>query len=383
MNRRRSFIDVLLPSDVAAVSGSRGRALLEALPRVWGEIDDEDDGEPDPDDYGYEETELFDVLQAWVLRRLNIRPLTNVPLLDLRHLRPWRGSAAGFELCVDGMRRVPNEKGPAPLLVKCVLLQGSAGKAKKGAASVGDVLFVGSDLKMASPVSAPRWGDAKGSWSGELKGDSSVAAVVVTVHTARAEGGGAVKTAPLAWAVLPLFLPQSSLAPTGSDEPAGDHLNAGRFQLPLFAADMPLPPTVLRSFATREADDPLGARLLKAALKKRNGVRALEGASVFVRLADLQMRPELRPTAKSTVDSAQLGVGTKAKYTATTPAAKAKKTFEALCPKKEAAAREFDDAFGKALRGGGELLRKEGALAAALGSAALKEKKANAKAKKG
>eukprot|EP01045_Picozoa_sp_COSAG04_P015960 COSAG04_NODE_1300_length_7317_cov_56.834682_2_plen_164_part_00 len=158
MNRRRSFTDVLLRSDVAAAGASRGRALLEALPRVWGEIDDEDDGEPDPDDYGYEDTELFDVLQAWVLRRLNIRPLTNVPLLDLRHLRPWRGSAAGFELCVDGMRRVPNEKGPAALLVKCVLLQGSAGKAKKGGgASVGEVLFVGSDLKMASPVSAPRW----------------------------------------------------------------------------------------------------------------------------------------------------------------------------------------------------------------------------------
>ena len=31
LNRRRSFIDVLLPSDVAAASGSRGRALLEAL----------------------------------------------------------------------------------------------------------------------------------------------------------------------------------------------------------------------------------------------------------------------------------------------------------------------------------------------------------------
>ena len=58
-----------------------GRALLEALPAVFGPIDDDGDGEPGADDHGFGNLEVFDVLQSWVLRRTNIRPLTNVPLL--------------------------------------------------------------------------------------------------------------------------------------------------------------------------------------------------------------------------------------------------------------------------------------------------------------
>ena len=65
----------------------RGEALNAALPTVWGEIDDEGDGEPDPDDWGYEKTELFDVLQSWVLRRTNIRPVSRHALLGVNDVR--------------------------------------------------------------------------------------------------------------------------------------------------------------------------------------------------------------------------------------------------------------------------------------------------------
>ena len=44
-----------------------------------------------------------------------------MPLLDLRYLRPFN-PAQGFAVHVDGLRRLPNEKNPAPLLVKCDLV---------------------------------------------------------------------------------------------------------------------------------------------------------------------------------------------------------------------------------------------------------------------
>jgi hypothetical protein len=86
-----------------------GRFLYESLPAVFGEIDDEGDGTPDPDDWGYEDAELHDVMQAWVIRRVNIRPLTNVPMLDPRFLRA-HPAGAGFALHLDATRGLPPAK---------------------------------------------------------------------------------------------------------------------------------------------------------------------------------------------------------------------------------------------------------------------------------
>lgn len=84
--RPRTFVETLIRGANPKASDAEmeqlmqsGKALNEALPAVWGEIDDEGDGEPDPDDYDYTVTELFDVVQSWVLRRTNIRPVRAAP----------------------------------------------------------------------------------------------------------------------------------------------------------------------------------------------------------------------------------------------------------------------------------------------------------------
>ena len=90
----KSFVEHLLRA--ARIDGQvgTGRALLNALPCVFGAIDDTGDGEPDVDDHGVDDNELFDVLQSWVLRRTTIRPLTNVPMLTpARDVLPSAGQA--------------------------------------------------------------------------------------------------------------------------------------------------------------------------------------------------------------------------------------------------------------------------------------------------
>ena len=93
-------------------------------------------------------------------------------------------------------------------------------------------------------------------------------------------------------------------------------LNAGRFQLPLFGAAKTLPDALVAGFAEREQKDATAAGSLKVAAKSKE-VLPLDGASVFVRVVDLQLRPELRSTPKSTVDLTQLNIGPPKKgYTA-------------------------------------------------------------------
>lgn len=127
-----------------------GSAIYDALPTVWGEIDDEGDGEPDPDDYGYESTEIFDVVQSWVLRRTNIRPLTNVPLLDRRYLKAY--SDQGLEVTVCSTLRLPNDKKHiAPLVARCSIVAAATQDPCRLEA------FTARVLDMASPTTAPVW----------------------------------------------------------------------------------------------------------------------------------------------------------------------------------------------------------------------------------
>ena len=57
---------------------------------------------------------------------MGVPQLTNVPLLDVRYLRPFN-PAQGFAVHIDGLRRLPNEKSPVPFLVKCDLVTISRG----------------------------------------------------------------------------------------------------------------------------------------------------------------------------------------------------------------------------------------------------------------
>lgn len=81
----KSFAELLVGAAAKKEDSLTGRALLDALPSVFGPIDDGGNGEPDPDDHGLENNELFDALQSWVIRRTTIRPLTNVPMLSVAH----------------------------------------------------------------------------------------------------------------------------------------------------------------------------------------------------------------------------------------------------------------------------------------------------------
>lgn len=372
------------------------------MPAVWGGIDDEGDGKPDPDDFGYEDTELFDVVQSWVLRRTNIRPLSNVPLVDLRNLRPY-SVTQGFEVHVDAMRRLPNEKLQAPLVCKCMLvtaalpigmqldlskIKGKEKRKKEPEVTLSyDDLFVAGGLNMESAVTAPNWKDARGKKAGAVEG---TAALLVAVHTCSAPASGGTTTSKiLAWAVLPLFLPSDS---AGADAGGSERLflNAGRFQLPLFSAAKTLSDALVTGFADRKhIKDATAAEGLKAATK-RKAVLPLDGASVFVRVVDLQLRPELRPTPKSTVDLTQLNVGPSKKgYTAPVAAVRpplfvpryssstglvcvrvgltyvccvcgqnrAKVTFASTKPKKEDQ-ETFDDRFAELLAQGAGSLEK-------------------------
>ena len=308
-------------ADLAAML-SDGRAVYEALPAAWGEIDDEGDGEPDPDDFGYADEELFDVMQSWVLRRTNIRPLTNVPLLDVRCLRAYNPEQ-GLSLWVDTTLRLPNEKRPLPLIGRCSLIGADT-------ETETEPLFVARGLDLDSPVIAPEWSDASASRDGVLGDGRSVA--LIEIVGAWEDDGGAVQTQCVAWAVLPLFLPT-----------AGGHckyLNSGRFQLPLFhGAQMP-PASLVCAVGEAERADIMGEASMARAVKAKE-LTPLDGASLFVRVVDQQLAPvsnsdnlslsfarawvlncsaivqELRPSPASNLDMTQLGIGhSKGKYTA-------------------------------------------------------------------
>ena len=307
-------------ADLAAML-SDGRAVYEALPAAWGEIDDEGDGEPDPDDFGYADEELFDVMQSWVLRRTNIRPLTNVPLLDVRCLRAYNPEQ-GLSLWVDTTLRLPNEKRPLPLIGRCSLIGADT-------ETETEPLFLARGLDLDSPVVAPEWSDASASRDGVLGDGRSVA--LIEIVGAWEDDAGAVQTQCVAWAVLPLFLPT-----TGG---LCRYLNSGRFQVPLFhGAQMP-PASLVCAIGESGRADTMGEAAMARAVKAKE-VKPLDGASLFVRVVDQQLAPvsnsdnlslsfarawgadsaivqELRPSPASHLDTTQLGIGHgKGKYTA-------------------------------------------------------------------
>ena len=258
-------------ADLAAML-SDGRAVYEALPAAWGEIDDEGDGEPDPDDFGYADEELFDVMQSWVLRRTNIRPLTNVPLLDVRCLRAYNPEQ-GLSLWVDTTLRLPNEKRPLPLIGRCSLI-GADTEAET------EPLFVARGLDLDSPVIAPEWSDASASRDGVLGDGRSVA--LIEIASVWEDDAGAVQTQCVAWAVLPLFLPT-----TGG---LCRYLNSGRFQVPLFhGAQMP-PASLVCTIGESGRADTMGEAAIARAVKAKE-VKPLDGASLFVRVVDQQLAP--------------------------------------------------------------------------------------------
>lgn len=67
-------------------------------------------------------------MQAWAVRRVNIRPLTNIPMLDLKYLRTYRPSS-GFTLHIDGSRGLPRDKRPVVGKASIVSLLPGEGKA--------------------------------------------------------------------------------------------------------------------------------------------------------------------------------------------------------------------------------------------------------------
>lgn len=192
-------------------------------------------------------------------------------------------------------------------------------------------------MRMDSPVTAPSWTDASGTRTGEVDGLADAACLLITVHAAKestggdgGDGGGTVRTDLLAWAVLPLFAPRDT---EGLEQRQGaaeqeQHLNAGRFQLPLFSAGKPLSKDLVAGFAAREQKDATSAGSLKQ-LNKLKRLLALDGASVFVRVVDLQLRPELRPTATAKkIDLSQLSIGPpKKSYTAPVAAVRTRTHF--------------------------------------------------------
>jgi hypothetical protein len=82
-DRSKSFLEQMVGT-ATVDDAATARALLGVLPAILGSIDD-GNGEPDANSHDLEDIELFDALQSWVLRRTNIRPLTNVPMLRLAH----------------------------------------------------------------------------------------------------------------------------------------------------------------------------------------------------------------------------------------------------------------------------------------------------------
>lgn len=81
-DQSKSFLELMVGTTATADDAATARALLDALPATLGTIDD-GNGKADADSHDLEDIELFDALQSWVLRRTNIRPLTNVPVLRL------------------------------------------------------------------------------------------------------------------------------------------------------------------------------------------------------------------------------------------------------------------------------------------------------------
>ena len=299
---------------------------------------------------------------------------------------------------VDGMRRLPNDKNPAPLLVKCELvtmaqpianelhikLNNKPAKSSSGSALAFANVFVATGLKMGSAVTAPSWTNASGARLGDVDGDACIACLHITVHAAKESPAGEGATTELrAWGVLPLFMPggdelETQPAATSNDD---QYLNTGRFQLPLFSPAKTLRTDLVESFAKRAPDDATAASSLKQFLKRKQ-VLALEGASAFVRIVDLQLPPELQPTSKSPEDLCQLGIGPpKRSYTAPVDKGQAKSTFAATRPKKEGE-EEFDARIARLLaRAEDDLIKKqdmaakEAALEAAMTPAKKKTKK--------
>jgi len=174
------------PEEIESLLES-GSAIYDALPTVWGEIDDEGDGEPDPDDYGYESTEIFDVVQSWVLRRTNIRPLTNVPMLDLRYLRQYNDQGLAVTICCT--RCLSNDKKQvAPLVARCVIAAATL--------ECRHEVFTARALDVASPTTAPVWSDQSGRCCNDLDGGREWI-LVLEIYAVRAT------TQLIAWAALP------------------------------------------------------------------------------------------------------------------------------------------------------------------------------------
>jgi hypothetical protein len=227
---------------------------------VWGQIDDEGDGEPDEDDSGYEDSELHAVMQAWVLRRCNIRPLTTVPIHPLRLMRPFDPSGGGgsFRVVLDSARRLvrPNadkslkpDQPPPALLAKCSTVRAST----DGTLELRTV-FLAQRLKLTSPTAAPEWADASGGTplppptgtTGSADDDAAAAAAAGAGDTPLPSAavcllfeifemdGSADKAviSRLAWAVLPLFAAAQSAGAQGLL-----YLMMGRFQLPLYGTE--------------------------------------------------------------------------------------------------------------------------------------------------
>ncbi len=195
-----------------------------------------------------------------------------------------------------------------------------------------------SGLKIGSAVTAPTWTDAKANSSGEIAGVASMACLYITVHSAKESTDREAATTELtAWAILPLFMPGDDREMQAAATSNGDqYLNTGKFQLPLFSPARMLRKGLVEPFAKRTPGDATGATFLKQFLKGKQVV-ALEGATAFVRIVDLQLPPQLQPTSKSVEDLSQLSIGPAKKgYTAPLEKSRAKSTFLATRPKKEA-----------------------------------------------
>ena len=188
-------------------------------------------------------------------------------------------------------------------------------------------VFVAKQLSLQSPTTAAEWMDAHGVVTGAQQAANGVS-LLLEIFAAGAADGSAASPAPerIAWALLPLFAPATPKLPAERSW-RRPYLCTGRFQLPLYEAEgaaksssvLPITPPILAAVLERDVFDEAGLEVLQNASKgKLKGAsRGLKsavpapkllngGASVFVRLVDLQLRPDLRPTVNSPLDIGQV-----------------------------------------------------------------------------